>query len=340
MIKSLHPLLAVTTAAALLLVACGSADDSSEPADSAATTGDEAEPGDAGEMTDVKVGSIPIFNNALLFVAIEKGYFADEGLNVELVPSTNFGAGLSAVLNGENQFAFGSSVPVIAAASQDAPIRLVSGSEIITSGTTVEGSPDLVVTDDPATASAADLAGKTVAINANVSIGALAVREAVRRAGGDADSITFVEIPYPDNIPTLQAGRVDSSALLEPFTTQGRSAGLQIVDGALWSDGLPDQTLIDVYFTSQSMVDENPETVEAFARAIDSAADFATNNLDEVRAFLPDYVPVDASVAEAANFYAYDSTIDEDQITSLSELMLTNGFIDEAVDPSAVLVER
>lgn len=335
-------LIAFAAVPLMVLAACGS-DDSSEPGTD--MTG-ETEPqpsssGRAGDLVDVKVGSIPIFNNALLFTAVEQGFFADEGLNVELVPSTNFGAGLAAVLNGENQFSFASSVPVIAAASQGAPITWVSGAEIITEGTALDASPDAVVTDDPEIAGVLDLQNRTVAVNAQNVINSLAIQTAIAEAGGDPDSVQFVEIPYPDMLSTLEAGRVDAVAIVEPFVSAARAdESLSLVEGATWTDGLPDGALIDGYFTSQDTLESDPELVASFARALDSAATFAIDDLDAVRAFLPEYVNVDAATAESANFYNYQAQIAPDQISDLSSLMLARGYIDEEVDPASIIFER
>ena len=85
--------LALFVAVLLVLAACGSDDDGAdgavdEPTDQAETEGDGADPDadpDSGELTTVSVGVLPIVDVAPLHLAIEEGFFEEEGLDLELV---------------------------------------------------------------------------------------------------------------------------------------------------------------------------------------------------------------------------------------------------------------
>jgi NitT/TauT family transport system substrate-binding protein len=67
-----------------------------------------------------------------------------------------------------------------------------------------------VVTREASIRTAADLAGKRVAVNTLKNIGDTTIRASVRKAGGDPSSIKFVELAFPDMPAALQAGRVDA----------------------------------------------------------------------------------------------------------------------------------
>ncbi|MEM8670492.1 MAG: CmpA/NrtA family ABC transporter substrate-binding protein [Planctomycetota bacterium] len=99
-------------AVAALTVGCGDSDISLEDLEEAAAQIDERaiDPASAGdavvellelEKTDLKFGFIKLTDCAPLVIAKEKGYFEDEGLNVELQSQTNWRVLLDAVIRNE-----------------------------------------------------------------------------------------------------------------------------------------------------------------------------------------------------------------------------------------------
>jgi len=75
----------------------------------------------------VRVGNLLVPGQAKLFVAKELGYFAEEGLDVQLVEFTNSADGLAALRAGKLDFgAFGATAPLFHIA-KDADIRIVGG---------------------------------------------------------------------------------------------------------------------------------------------------------------------------------------------------------------------
>src|SRR5512136_1138750 len=68
----------------------------------------------ASELKKFKVGYLPTSGHLLYFVAKEKGYFQQEGLDVELFRFTNSGEGLTAIKNGKlDAGSFGTSAPLV-----------------------------------------------------------------------------------------------------------------------------------------------------------------------------------------------------------------------------------
>ncbi|MEU0117194.1 ABC transporter substrate-binding protein [Streptomyces bobili] len=99
--------------------------------------------------------------------------------------------------------------------------------------------------------SAKDLEGKKVAINTLRNINETAVRASVRKAGGDPDEVTFVELPFDQMPAALDGGRIDAAMVVEPAPATIKSRGLrqkalskarrrELVSDALESVGLAD----------------------------------------------------------------------------------------------------
>src|SRR5690606_41642285 len=70
----------------------------------------------------------------------------------------------------------------------------------------------------------ADLAGRTVAVNALNNIGGLLISGALRKLGVDTTAIKFMEIGFPDANAALESGRVDAAYQTEPFLHQDRKS--------------------------------------------------------------------------------------------------------------------
>src|SRR5918998_6308959 len=98
--------LAVLVAAAALVVGCGGDDEGSGGGSS------------EGGVTKVKVGVLPISNVAPLYLGMEKGFFKEEGLEVEPAIGQSGNELVTGMVSGSTDFAFLGYVPLMSARSQ------------------------------------------------------------------------------------------------------------------------------------------------------------------------------------------------------------------------------
>src|SRR5699024_6995447 len=110
------------------------------------------------------VGVTPIINAAPLFLAIEEGYFEEEGLEVTPTIIQAAASAIPSLLNNELEFALISAVPTLNAASQGHPLRIVSGNDRYVTDLSVPQSGGVVAAPDSGVTSIEDLEGKTVAL--------------------------------------------------------------------------------------------------------------------------------------------------------------------------------
>src|SRR5665811_1573071 len=205
--------LAVLAVSALVLAACGG--------------GSETETTASGE-TKLTVGVIPIVDTAPIWLGKEKGFFKDEGIDLELTKTTGGAAAVPGVINGEFDFAFGNIVSLMVAQDQGLPL------EFVTNGTTTAGESGkdfsgVVVNADSDIKSPADLAGETVSVNNLKNIGDTTIRHVVEADGGDPSKIKFAEVPFPDAPAALENGDVDAAWILEPFLSTAIANGARVV---------------------------------------------------------------------------------------------------------------
>ena len=79
-----------------------------------------------GTGDPIKVGVIPVADFAPVYVALDEGYFADEGLNVQTQVVQNAAAIAPSVINGQLQFGTAATTPFIAAAQKGLPVQAVA----------------------------------------------------------------------------------------------------------------------------------------------------------------------------------------------------------------------
>jgi NitT/TauT family transport system substrate-binding protein len=207
-----RPVAAVAAALTMMLGACGGDDG-----------GGGAQPS-AEERVKVAVGVIPIADVAPLYLGIERGFFEDEGLDVEFQPVQGGAAAVPAVLANELQFAFGNSISLLQAQARDIEFRIVT--EGVQGGESDEDSTNgIMVAKGSDISEPNDLAGKTVAVNTLNGLGEVTVKASLEGNGVDVSGIKFLEIPFPEMTPALERGAVDAAWHTEPFISQLLAAG-------------------------------------------------------------------------------------------------------------------
>jgi NitT/TauT family transport system substrate-binding protein len=288
---------AAAVTAALVLAACGGGDD-----DSSAGGGED------GELTPVTVGLIPIIDVAPVYLGIEQGIFEEHGLDVTPESGQGGAAIVPSVISGDFQFGFGNSMSTVIGASTGIDLR------VIASGNWSSGDRDndgyTIMSADDSITELTDLEGMTVATNTVNAIGDSVVREAVELAGGDPDSIEFVEMPFPDMPAAMDSGQVDAAWIVEPFVTMSLDLGAHIVSPVLLD--IADEWEISTYFTSGTYAEANPEVVDAFRSAINESATYAQEHPDEVRAILDEYLELPEGLADRVILPAWHPGVSRD----------------------------
>jgi NitT/TauT family transport system substrate-binding protein len=320
-------LVAVLSAAILtVLTGCGGDDDAGDTASDSATG--------ASEPQAITVGVIPIVDVAPIYLGVEQGFFEDRGLDVTLQTAQGGAAIVPAVLNGEFDFGFSNITSLLIAQTQGLPLKIVAAGDS-TTGKPGEDFAAVVAPQGSSIAGPADLAGRTVAVNTLNNIGTTTISKVVEDAGGDASTINFVELPFPDMPAALAEGRIDAAWGLEPFLTIMRNQGATPVT---WNYAETDPNLvIAAYFTTQQKLEEDPELVEAFTEAMNESLQYAQDNPDAARGALGSYTQIDPAVAEALILPRWPSEIDADAVQLLADLAEQDGLVDTPPDVEALL---
>jgi NitT/TauT family transport system substrate-binding protein len=287
-----------------------------------------------GGMQKIKVGAIPIVDVAPLHLGVKKGFFKEQNLDVEVVNTTGGAAAVPGVVSGDYAFAFGNVVSLIVARSQNLPLKAVAEGNSST-GEDGKDFGGIVVPKDSPITSAAQLPGKSVAVNNQKNIGDTTIRASVRKAGAEPVDIRFTELPFPDMPAAIANKRVDAAWIVEPFFTVAKKQGAKVI-ASNFVDAAPDLT-VAVYFTTEKVLQEDAELAKRFTAAIEKSLQYAQDHPDEARAVLADYTKIEADVAAEMTLPAWPQEVNKESVQTIADLMLEDGLIKEKFDVSSVL---
>jgi NitT/TauT family transport system substrate-binding protein len=271
------------------------------------------------DRTKIKIGIIPTLSAAPIVLGIQKGFFASEGLDATVETVQSAAAAVPALLNGEFQFLESASAPTIAALSNKLPVKVVGNETTMNDAQAIL----LVAADGPKTL--AELAGKTVAVNALRAFLQLANQAAIDKAGGDSSKVKFVELPFSDMIGALKAGRVDAITVPEPLSTIGQAQGLRVLS-QVWQ-AMPKDAAAGWQLATASYAKANPDVIKKFQSALRRSVTYASQHPDEVRAIVATYMKVDATILGKVVLPDYVPDVSVTATEALVKLMRQYGYI-------------
>jgi NitT/TauT family transport system substrate-binding protein len=293
------------------------------------------------DAIEVSVGYVPVSIYAPVFVALDKGYFAEAGLDVTLEPFAGGPEPITLTASGELDFAaIGAGPAFWNVISSGLPISVIAPGH-------AEGSPvatPLMISKENCESggitSVADLEGKKVSVNAR---GATEywLGQALATGGLTLDDIDLQVLPFPDAVAALAAGAIDAAMVGEPLATQAENDDLAV---RLLSD-FPVQDIQPTAIIGNSdFLSENPEAAQGFVTAYLRASRDLTGdgfkNSDNL-AIIEAYTGVPATLISQAvqPLYQPDGYIDPASFSTLQTFFRERDQLeyDDDIDPSTFI---
>ncbi|MER5923783.1 ABC transporter substrate-binding protein [Streptomyces mirabilis] len=178
----------------------------------------------SGGTSTVKVGVIPIVDVAPLYLGQQKGFYGKRGLKLSMTTAQGGAAIVPGVVSGQFQFGFSNMTSLMIAQSQNVPVKAVVNG-VASTGVAGKDFGAITVKKGSSIKSAKELEGKKVAVNTLKNINETAVRESVRKAGGDPSKVKFVELAFDQMPAALDSGQIDAAMVVEPALATVKSQG-------------------------------------------------------------------------------------------------------------------
>jgi NitT/TauT family transport system substrate-binding protein len=270
-------------------------------------------------------------SSTALILGEKQGFFKEQGINLTIGQAPTGAAAITQLINGQQQVGLGGISPVITAAAGGIPIQIVSGAvndREDPAGTQYQ----TMVAGNSSIKTFADLAGKTVAVNSLKCCWEFWIREAVKHAGGNPDSLKLVQLPFADAVSALKQGQVDAISTLQPFATSLRQQGFRdIGDSPAVAYGNPNNGNTDFYMSKQ-FIQQNPGIVKRWRTALQKSADYANAHPDETRAQIVEKTGADAALVKSAPLPKYTAEVDRKAVEKEAGFLVKYGVIDKAPD--------
>lgn len=283
----------------------------------------------SSDLRDVTIGLFPSSAVGAIQLGIDKGYFEEEGLNLELLLGQGSAAQLPSLSSGSLDFMLASPTTPLIATAQGLDLKIVSGYATNRPGI-VEDSVSVLVGPGSDISSARDLEGKTVSINALGSIGEIGIKEAVELDGGDPGKVTFVQLGFNEVGAQLESGQIDAGMAGPPFMQQIVADGGSVISDFIEEAELGGAEL--VIASSGALTREDPEVIESFVAALAKTLTYAEEHQDEVRDLLPAVLGTSPEAAAKTDFIAWSAELDVDALKQFADLMEKHGVTEKRPD--------
>ncbi|MFD0690582.1 ABC transporter substrate-binding protein [Actinomadura fibrosa] len=289
--------------------------------------------GSGPEKTKLVVGTLPVPDAAPLFIAIQKGFFKEEGLTVkpEIVP--NGPASGPKLQAGTMDFSLANYVSAFVATSKGAlKWRFVADSYRAGPNTFV-----LLAPKDANTRKVEDLKGKTIAVASLKSINTIAIASLLEAHGLKETEVKFKELPFPQMPAALKTKQVDVVCVTEPTNTviqsqQGTVAVADIMTGA--TESFP----VAGWATLEPYVRKYPKTIAAFQRAMSKAQKIAATDRRSVEQVLPTYTQIKPDTASVITLGTFPTSLNSIALQRVPDLLLKFGYIPSRIDAKTLIV--
>ncbi len=290
-----------------------------------------------GAPVKIRVVHVPVLIFAPLYVAIERGYFARQGLEVELVTTPGGVSSFVVLASGRAEVVVGGlGAALFNAAARGLDFKVVGPVHMEKPPV----STPLVVSkkayDSGQIRSVRDLRGKKVSVNVLGSATEFWLNAALLRGGLTMDDVQVTAVNFPEVPAALDGGAIAAGLLGEPLATLAEDRG-QIV--RLSDDFINGVQVTALYYSGQFMRDHPREAVGFMVAWLMASRDLYGNGYtrDDIAAIVEKYTGVPAAVVKraAAPFHEPNGKMNFNDFKRLQEFFKKRGSLtyEKALEP-------
>jgi NitT/TauT family transport system substrate-binding protein len=279
-------------------------------------------------ISSVNVAFLP------LYVAQEKGFFKDEGLDVLLVMFNAGNTNLQALVGGDVQIMAGAVAETVLGRSQGVDVKNFWG---------ISNIMPFQMYSQPDLKSLKDAKGKKFAISRFGSLTDFLTRSTLLRFGIDPKEVTILQIgSTPARYAALTAKAVDATLMWFPVSARAKGQGYRMLFDL--KEMYPDWPY-EAFAAREPWLAAERQQATKFLRAYQRGVRHTRENRDDAVAALRKYVKIDpadapAGYAEYRDSFPVDGKISERGVTIVAEQEFEQGrakrkiTVDDMIDRS------
>lgn len=288
---------------------------------------------------EIKIGYIPHGSGLPFFVAVEKGYFKDEGLNVEFI-ECGYREFMDALLTGRVDVIAPTSFPSLFGIEVESSglvkFFLTGGEE--KDGDLIYG---ILVRKDIQATTIAELKGMKIGVTEQIA--RINLKLILKQVGLDPDKdVTIIQVDRSVAVTSLASKQIDAILLTQPDLT----IALEKADSKLLEANPRSKYIKNPYWSGSAAVttkflEQNPKNIKKVLVALDKAIDFIRANPPEAKMLLPKYTPLDQDIATKTGMYFLVKTtepVDMQTIQFLADLLVEHNILKKNIDVSKMYV--
>jgi NitT/TauT family transport system substrate-binding protein len=240
-----------------------------------------------GPPAQISIGTAPLIESGLIWIAEEQGYFAENGLDVKIKLFEAGRFAVSALLDGEVDVATAAEFVFVGKAMNEEKIQTI--------GTIAKSEFHyLIARKDKGIAHVSDLKGKRVGLTSQTSAEFYLGRY-LQLHNISLHDVTLVDLKPTQLGESLTIGEVDAVLAWDPYAYPIEK---NLGENALTQPAQSGQTMYWLLVCRSDFITRHPELIDRLLRSFDQAEKFAANNPDKARQILRKRLNVEEAYVE------------------------------------------
>jgi NitT/TauT family transport system substrate-binding protein len=276
------------------------------------------------ETTSLTVYDYPSIDSVGLYIAADEGLFQKEGLHVTVVPDFKSSQDtVAAIESGKAQISGGDYVTYMNdLVGQDPNLEIIAEASVLRPNVLA-----LMTAPHSKITRLAQIKGKAVPVSGVHDIANLLIDSVLRDSNVPIDSVHYVpNIPLPQVPALIAKGTFETGPVPEPFVSMGEQDQGDVVLADLDQGATSDFPILG-FTATRPWAQQHPNTLKAFAIALDEGQEVADTNRPELeRALRGQPLKIPAIIAATVSVPGFPTGIDPTRLQRVMSDMIQFGF--------------
>jgi NitT/TauT family transport system substrate-binding protein len=286
------------------------------------------QPSSADKVEILTLGLPRLEQNALIYVADERGFFAANGLEVLIKDYDTGVAAINSLLEGEVELAGAAEFPVVRALLQKSPIRVIASYDKFENDY-------LVGRKDRGIEVVSDLRGKRIGVTLQ-TINEFYLARFLELNGIDLQEVAPVDLKPAQFVNAIASGEVDALIAWQPYIHQILEGQANIV---VWP-AQNNQAVYGLLVCKDEWLALHGNTVERFLQALESAEGYIISNPNEALTIVQERLGYDSAyIASVWPQHRFSLSLDFSLVIAMTDearWSIDNNLVDEKQVPNFV----